>query len=101
MKGMKFLVGAVAAALCLSVAGCSSNGSVHGSMSYTVGYGGYYSPYPYWGHGGGDVIIVNPDHPDRPDRPERPNRPERPVAKPPLAKPPGGIGRPRPRMRRR
>lgn len=92
MSDAKTLSISVVVITCLLLsAGCSNtpgSTSVHGSVSY--GYGGYYDPYPYWGHGGDTTVIIN--NPDKPGRP----RPEPPVARP---KPPGGIGRPRPRRR--
>jgi len=70
------------------LAGCSGSGSYYSSVSY----GGYYDPYPYWGRGGGTVIVNPPGEPDRPGKPERPEKP--PVSKPPISRPSGGVGRP-------
>jgi hypothetical protein len=64
----------------LLLSGCSSNGSVHGSVSY--GYG-YYDPW--YRH---DVIV-------RPPPP--PVRPEHPIARPPPARPTPLPARPMPR----
>lgn len=69
----------------MPLVGCAGSGS----LSTSVHYGSYYDPYPYWGRGGDTTIIIN-----NPDEPERP-------AKPPISKPPGDIGRPKPQKRRR
>ena len=91
MKADRRLWGSLVVAVSILLGGCgttSSSTSVHGSVSY--GYGGYYDPYPHWGHGRDTtVIITNPDGPDR-------SRPEPRAARP---NPPGGIGRPRGRGR--
>lgn len=79
----RWLVRVICVAPFVLLVGCGSNPSVHGSVS--VGYGGYYDPYPHWGHRGNTTVIIK--NPDRPDR-TRPSPPSRP-------KPSGGMGRPR------
>jgi hypothetical protein len=71
----------------LFLAGCSSNTSVYGSVSYGYGYG-YYDPW--YRH---DVIVRPP--PVRPERP--PARPEHPIARPPPMRPTPLPARPMPR----
>ena len=68
--------------------GCAGTGSM--STSTSVHYGSYYDPYSNWGNGGDTTVIVT-----------RPDEPERPISKPPVSKPPGGIGRPKPQRRGR
>ena len=82
----------LAAVVACQLIGCAGTGSVSGHTS--VHYGAYYDPYPYWGHGGDTVVIIDP-----PDKPERPTKP--PIAKPPTTQPVGGIGRPSPQRGRR
>ena len=69
----------------LLLSGCSSNSSVHGSVSYGYGYG-YYDPW--YRH---DVIVRPP-----PPRPP-PARPEHPIGRPPPARPTPLPARPMPR----
>lgn len=70
MKNLKKLACIIITGAILLLAGCG------GSTHSTIYYGGYYDPYPYWGHGDDTTIII-----DLPDKKERPTRP--PGIKPP------------------
>lgn len=102
MSGSTKTLYAFIIAVTILLTGCSSS-SMTGYAS--VSYGGYYDPYPYWGYGGGTVIVNPPDRPDRPDRPETLPETRPPAANPPstrpatrpTTRPSGGIGRPMPR----
>ncbi len=94
MKGILSRI-ALAALPAAMLAGCASDGQMHGSVYY--GYGvSFYDP---WYHD--DVIVVPPPgRPDRPVRPVHPIEPPRPPVRPtPLPARP--MPRPAPRGRLR
>lgn len=73
-------MGAAGLLAMLLLGGCSSNGSVHGSVYYGYSYG-YYDPWYR------NDVIVRP----------RPPRPEHPIARPPPVRPTPLPARPMPR----
>jgi len=84
MKILKLLTFLIIAGTILLFSGCAGSGSIHSAIYYES----YYDPYPHWGYGDDTTIII--------ELPDKPNRPPKPI------KPPGGgIGRPKPPIKRR
>jgi hypothetical protein len=82
MRVLRLLMATLPASALL--AGCASDGSTHGYVSYGVGYGyGYYDPW--YRH---DVIVRPPPVQRPPDRPVRPTPlPARPLPARPIPRP--------------
>jgi len=81
MKILKPLIFIISAVLIFFLSGCAGPGSTHSVIHYES----YHDPYPYWGYGNDRTVII-----ERPGKPDRPSRPK-----------PPGIGRPKPKPRRR